>query len=386
MREALRLAYRNLIGAGLRTWLNVGVLSFSFVVILFYNGLIDGWNKQAKRDTIAWEFGNGHVLHKDYDPLDPFTLLDGHGTYNELNTESLTPVLVRQASIYPGGRVLNVMIKGIDPNQQTLKLPTIVLDTAISDIPILIGSSMAKSSGLDIGDQVLLRWRDAQGTFDATNITIVGIFETTVPTVDLRQLYMPIEKLWEITKLHNHATFFVANENYTHVESENWKLREIDELMSSLDNMIESKKAGGSVMYILLLSIALLAIFDTQVLSIFRRQKEIGTYIALGMTRSQVVRLFTIEGFMYSFLAMIVGSIYGIPLLYTLAKNGIPYPVEQVEDMGIPIADIMYPVFSLGLILSTILLVVVSATIVSYLPARKISKMNAVDAIKGKLQ
>ena len=33
-------------------------------------------------------------------------------------------------------------------------------------------------------------------------------------------------------------------------------------------------------MYGLLLNIALLAIFDTQVLSIFRRQKEIGTYIA----------------------------------------------------------------------------------------------------------
>ena len=104
------------------------------------------------------------------------------------------------------------------------------------------------------------------------------------------------------------------------------------------------------------------------------------------MTRGQVIRLFTIEGFMYSLLGVLVGAIYGIPLLYTLAKNGIPYPVENVQEMGIPISDTMYPVFGIGLIISTVLLVIVSATIVSYLPARKISKMNPVEAIKGKLQ
>ena len=55
MKLALQLAYRNLMGAGLRTWLNVGVLSFAFVLIIFYNGILDGWNLQARNDTIAWE-------------------------------------------------------------------------------------------------------------------------------------------------------------------------------------------------------------------------------------------------------------------------------------------------------------------------------------------
>ena len=40
----------------------------------------------------------------------------------------------------------------------------------------------------------------------------------------------------------------------------------------------------------------------------------------------------------------------------------------------------------LQMVLMTILLVVIAATIVSYLPSRKISKMNPVDALKGKLQ
>ena len=74
------------------------------------------------------------------------------------------------------------------------------------------------------------------------------------------------------------------------------------------------------------MGIALLAIFDTQVLSIFRRQKEIGTLIALGMTRKRVVKLFTIEGSLYSILAIVFGSIYGSPIFYLLYKNGFPVP------------------------------------------------------------
>ena len=56
---AIKLAFRNLLGAGLRTWLNVSVLSFAFVVIVFYNGLLDGWNEQAYNDSMEWTVGSG---------------------------------------------------------------------------------------------------------------------------------------------------------------------------------------------------------------------------------------------------------------------------------------------------------------------------------------
>jgi ABC-type antimicrobial peptide transport system permease subunit len=56
------------------------------------------------------------------------------------------------------------------------------------------------------------------------------------------------------------------------------------------------------------------------------------------------------------------------------------------EGTGLSIPERIYPVYSLGLILGTIALVVISATIVSFLPSRKIAKMNPTLALKGKLQ
>ena len=100
MKIAFQLAYKNLLGAGLRTWLNVGVLSFAFIIILFYNGWIDGWNQQAKQDTIAWEYGQGHLYHKDYDKFDPFTITDGYGRIGDMDI-NLTPILIRTGNIYP---------------------------------------------------------------------------------------------------------------------------------------------------------------------------------------------------------------------------------------------------------------------------------------------
>ena len=46
----------------------------------------------------------------------------------------------------------------------------------------------------------------------------------------------------------------------------------------------------------------------------------------------------------------------------------------------------IYPVYGFGLIASTIALVTISATIVSFLPSKKIARMDPVDALKGKMQ
>ena len=383
MKLAFQLAFRNLIGAGLRTWLNVVVLSFAFVLIIFFNGLMDGWNLQAKKDTIEWEYGHGHLLSNTYDPLDPFTIQDGH---KEIPKDAnLTPVLVRQASIYPDGRMIPVALKGIDLNQNIVKIPTGSIKTSKDNFPAVIGKRMANSSKLQIGDQVLMRWRDKHGTFDATTITIVDIFDNNVSTVDNGQIWISIEKLWEITGLDNHATFLIASEGFSQQAPIGWNFKTQKDLSSTLDEIISTKKYSSAIMYLLLLAIALLAIFDTQVLSIFRRQKEIGTYISLGMTRWQVVGLFTVEGAVYSIMAMIVGSLYGVPLFIYMATNGISMPAATA-DMGISMAERIFPVYGIQLILITSLLVVISATIVSFLPAKKISKMDPVAALKGKLQ
>lgn len=387
---SLKLAFKNLIGAGLKTWLNVLVLSISFVIIIFFNGMMDGWDKQAQTDTIAWEIGQGQLWEKDYDPYDPYALIDAHAPIpsdlkSQITAKEVLPVLIVQASIYPQGRMQNIQLKSIPADQEILELPTQALKTEALNTPAIIGKRMAEATKLKVGDQVLLRWRDKNGTFDAREISIVEVFNANVPSIDNGQVWVSQASLAEMTGLQNEATLLVTGKNYEPIKDANWVFKDHDFLLADLAAIIQSKKGSASIMYLMLLGIALLAIFDTQVFSIFRRQKEIGTYIALGMTRSQVVKLFTIEGGAHSLLAALLGAVYGIPLFFYLTKVGIPIP-ESSQNAGVPMSSEIIPTYGAGLIFGTLLLVVVAATIVSYMPARKIARMNPTEALKGKIQ
>jgi ABC-type lipoprotein release transport system permease subunit len=384
---SIKLALRNLLGAGLRTWLNVIVLSFSYVIIIWYQGLIDGWNVQARRDMIAWEIAQGQYWHEAYDPYDPFTLEDSHAKIpDNLALGNTAPILITQGTIYPEGRIQGVVLKGIARDQQVLRLPTDHLIKENGEIPVLIGKRMATNNKLNEGDYLTLRWRDSNGTFDATEVLIAGIFSTDVPSVDQGHLWLSLDDLQQMTQSEGEATLIVTgSESLNEMNFSGWDFKSQDFLLADLDQIIKQKSVGGSIMYILLLLLAMLAIFDTQILSIFRRQKEIGTFIALGMTRKQVVKLFTIEGGMNSVLAAMVAAVYGVPLLIMQHKIGYAMPYEP-DDFGIAISEVIYPSYSLGLIVGTIIIVMVTATIVSYMPARKIAKMNPTDAIKGKIQ
>lgn len=391
MRLTIKLAYRNLIGAGLRTWLNVIVLSFSFVVIIWMKGILTGWDHQAKTDMKNWEIGGGQYWHEAYDPFDPMTLNDSHLPVPEqlmpgIRSGNVVPSLLVPGTLYPHGRIQSVIVRGIDPGQTLFKLPVSKLDTMTDAIPAVIGLMMARSSHLAAGDRVVLRWRDVNGTFDASEVVIMDIFSSNVPSVEGGQIYIPLEKLQEMMGLPGEATLLTFRDSQADwPQMEGWVLKTSEELTRSVDELIKTKTVGQSVLFGILLLLAMLAIFDTQVLSIFRRQKEIGTYIALGYTRSQVVGLFTVEGTMHSVLAAVVATAYGLPFLAWMAKTGWTMPMDS-SQFGMAMAQTLFPVYTTGLVATTILVVMLTTAIVSYLPSRRIAKMNPTEALRGKLQ
>ncbi|MCK4750491.1 MAG: FtsX-like permease family protein, partial [Bacteroidales bacterium] len=270
----------------------------------------------------------------------------------EIKKGNLAPVLITQATIYPDGRMQTILLKGINPDQEVSEIPTAKLSGEFNEIPAVIGNIMAKNAKLEEGDYVTVRWRDVDGTFDAAEALIVGVFRADVPAVTAAQMWIPIDRLREMTQMPGQATILIADQDYTwYGTEEGWVMRDHDFLLKEMEEMIRMKKIGGSFIYVILLLLAMLAVFDTQVLSIFRRQKEIGTYMAMGMTRGQVVRLFTVEGAMHSILAVVAGAIPGIPFLIWLSNKGIGMPGDY-EEFGMAIAERMYPVYSAGLILS----------------------------------
>ena len=105
--------------------------------------------------------------------------------------------------------------------------------------------------------------------------------------------------------------------------------------------------------------------------------------MALGMRRATVVGLFTFEGALHGILALVVGALYGIPIIGYFIEKGIPLP-DVVEESGFAIPQTLYPRYGSALLVGTTLLVLISVTVVSFLPASKIAKLKPTDALRGK--
>jgi len=385
----IKMAIRSLIGNGLKTWLNVFVLSFTFVLIIFMQGLLEGWNRQALNDTVKWEIAGGEYWSLKYDPYDPFSLDSSAAVMpatlkSEYNAHEIEPVLFSLGTIYPGGRMQSVLLKGIRADQHLIALPTNLLKpTSENDVPVIIGGHMANQANLKVNDLVTLRWRDINGTFEAVDIRVAGIFVTSVPTVDVGQIWLSLDQLQKMTVRPGASTIIIKSEDVSAQHLTQWPFKDQSELTKQTTAMIKAKSNSYNVLYTIFFLLALIAIFDTQTLSIFRRQREIGTLVAMGMTQRQVVGLFTLEGTMNAVLAILVGAVWGMPLFVIFSINGIHIPMD-VSSFGIPMADRMYPVVTPTLIAGTMTLILIVTALVSYLPARKIARMNPTEAIRGK--
>jgi ABC-type lipoprotein release transport system permease subunit len=104
--------------------------------------------------------------------------------------------------------------------------------------------------------------------------------------------------------------------------------------------------------------------------------------MALGMPRIKVILLFTYEGVLNGILGIIAATVIGIPVLVLFASKGIPMP-QYASDFGFSIPR-LYPVYSAGLVITTVIIIMCAVTIVSYMPSRKISGMKPTDALRGK--
>ena len=101
------------------------------------------------------------------------------------------------------------------------------------------------------------------------------------------------------------------------------------------------------------------------------------------MKQLDVVGLFTLEGVMIGIVSMLAGSAVGIPLLLYFQQNGIQLG-SSMEGLGMNIMQVLYPECSWSIIWQVSVAVLLIVGFVSFFAAKRITKMNVVQILKGK--
>ncbi len=389
----LKLAYRNIVGNGWRSLINIAILSIMCIGMLWMESMYHSWISLARTQQHEWEFASGMARVSSYDPFDVFSWDSAYAPYPQrvqtlIDQGKATPVLYSPAAIYPQGRMLAVVAKGIPASQTLLSLPSGILRDSASGYPAaIIGSAMAKTARLSKGDVFTLRVKDRYGAFNTLDLQVAEVLHIPVPSLDAGNVWMDIDALRELRQLPTCATiisFADAKEAATALPG--YRYIDEQEYFRDLYAIMKNENAGKYVMYGLIIFLAMIAIFDTQALAVFKRRKEIGTLAALGMTRGSIIRLFTLEGILYAIGAIILSAVLGLPLFLYFGLHGWDIPSGYSEFGIAGFSDTIRFSYPLPMVLGVLAWVIGITTLVSWLPARRIARMKPTDALKGKVR
>jgi putative ABC transport system permease protein len=133
-----------------------------------------------------------------------------------------------------------------------------------------------------------------------------------------------------------------------------------------------------NVMKLIIALIIVLSISNTQTMSVLERTSEIGTSMALGVTRAQTMRRFVFESLVIGLVGGVIGLALGMVLAKLISIVGIPMPPPPGMARGFT-GQIRV---TWGLAGDALALALVTTLLAGIYPAWKASRMVIVDALR----
>lgn len=291
---------------------------------------------------------------------------------------AVSPQIRGSAFVERGQSVAPVSVIGVMPG----KLSDIAdIETAMvdgnSNLPadgILIGCKLANDLGLRIGQVV--RLNSDRGR--ARSFRIGGIFTLGIASADRQSIYMNFTTARALFDMSTGisrieikvepATDAAAIAEHLR-RSTGLKATAWTEDNSQLFEGLDAQARTGTIIKAFSLVTIIVGIASAMLLSIIRRQSEIGIMRAMGASKGLVISIFVLEGTLIG----LVGAIVGATLAW-LALLPLP-PVTEIRSGGLPI-DRGQGDFLLAVALTTL-----AAILASILPARSAAQIDPVEAI-----
>jgi len=382
------IAKKNFFRQGLRATLNVLVTALSIIALIFMLSLLNGFQAQATRNMVNTDVGGGHYRAPGFDILLP-TEWEDHtiripGPLSRLETKDKAEVLVLQGQLYPNRRLYPVQIRGISMEQSILKLPLDNLKKHPKNfddlLPVVVGTKMAKKAHLKKDDTLTLKWRDKSGAVDAKDIIIVDVVDMLNPRVDDGVLWLRLDHLRTMTDREGEVSWVAVRNDIGPVAGSEFQPVEL--LMADLLALLRQDRMNSKILWAILMTLVCISVFNTQMLNIFKRQKEIGTLMALGMDSTRIVRTFTLEGGFAAVWALLVAVFLGLP--FFIWFQGIGFDVSHLSESTLPIRETIYPAYQPAEIIYSLIIVFVLIVISAWLPVKKITRLDPTLALRGR--
>jgi putative ABC transport system permease protein len=420
----VKIGWRNLWRNPRGTLLTALALGLGLTLLLISLGLLDGSHEQMVGNAVR--FGTGHVViqargYQDTGSLElllPARVVSTTGEF--LHSEALkhvlrgmSPRLLASGLLSSAANASGVSMMGVTPKEERAVslIPQRILEgNYLNDDQqsgVVIGSELARKLAVKIGSKVVLMTQAAQPPdteatdaggeeTQSTLLRVSGIFRTGIEAIDAHIIQLPLPEAQALLGVPDRVTqvaVLLEREGDSVMVAQGLRKQltgiplEILPWRESMPTLAESfllDQAFNYVMNGVVLAMVGLGILNTILMRVIERRYEFGLCSALGLRPVQLAVMIIGESLALTAISLALGLVLGLSAHHYFATAGLD--LRWFFKSSLPTAlvfdPIIYSRLSLTRIASSVGIVFLTATVISFYPAFKAARTELPGALK----
>ena len=402
----LRLAWRNIWRHRRRTIIIVLAMGLSLAMMMWYDGLMDGFNNAIAANAVRVLGGNiqvhaaGYRAKVDSNPLLP--LADDAAVVKAALAQP--DVVAASRRIQTGGLVSNregafsMSIIGIEPEAEA---PVSLIAEHIVDgryleptdeDAILIGQGLAEALSINVGDRVTMVGSDIHKQNRQRTMTVIGIYDVGIQSIEKGTAYISLSEAQSLFNLRGQSTEVQITLKKVGTESAvaaaltpqlpGYEIESWEKNYPELGNAINRKSLVMDIFSVIIVMIAGIGILNLLMMAVYERTREIGLLGAMGLKPRQIATTFVLEGALIGIVGVIAGVAIGLAINLSFGKVGLDYSqFAGVTEYMALISGRVYPTLGVSKLFWRAGVVAGIAALAALIPAMIASRREPSEAL-----
>lgn len=253
----------------------------------------------------------------------------------------------------------------------------------------LIGYELGETFKVKPGQTVTVQTSSPGGRSNALDVEVVGLTSSNFPFENKRVMTLPLKSAQSLVGLEGRVTEIAVavhdigklDQTVAALEKElgpEFEVHGWQALQPFVRDVINRQALVLGMISAFLAIIVITGIVNTMLMSVFERVREIGTLLAVGVRRRQVMGMFILEGALLGLLGGVIGAVLGKLVLALISLKGIPLQLASTSAKSM-----LRPDASLKWVLGAVVVAVLGAVLAAAWPAFRASRLNPVDALRN---
>jgi ABC-type lipoprotein release transport system permease subunit len=420
----VKIGWRNLWRNPRGTLLTALALGLGLTLLLISLGLLDGSHEQMVGNAVR--FGTGHVViqphgYQDTGSLELLLPARIASTIGELmDSEAMkhalrgvSPRLVASGLLSSAANASGVSMMGVIPKEERAVslIPQRIVEgnylNTDEQSGVVIGAELARKLAVKVRGKVVLMTQAVQppgteasdadgGEMQSTLLRVSGIFRTGVEAIDAHIIQLPLPEAQALLGVPDRVTqvavllaqegdsLMVARSLRTQLTGVPVEVLTWRESMPALAQSFVLDEAFNYVMNGVVLAMVGLGILNTILMRVLERRFEFGLCSALGLRPVQLAVMVIGESLALTAISLALGLVLGLSAQHYFATAGLDLRrfFESSLATALVFDPIIYSRLSVTRIASSVGIVFVTATVISFYPALKAARTELPGALK----